>query len=314
MFDIDLAQRVLLQTATPALRTEEVPLSKAVGRVLAEPLALRRRDAPGERPVLADEDGALDAGIRLQSKHVPHLASTGRPTVRVFHKLKVGVLSLGEKDEPATADGPPAANTGLAGPMLASLLDGLGTIAIAAPRVIGDEKAVRSVLDMLLNECRIVLVAGCASEARRGAVHEVLRARDADRVDWTLCEELGTQLSVATLGDRVVVCLPGGLAESFMAFMLLISPLIRRLQGRTHPLPASPLATVRRRRSRALVRGCFLWAHETGTRSELAVHPHLQERPVDAIAQSDGIARSADASWRGETVHARYYPFATWLQ
>jgi molybdopterin molybdotransferase len=311
MLDIDLAQHVMLATGVPTLHTEEVPLARAVGRVLAEPLAPRSgRPSVGQSPHPATMP-ELDAGIRLQSKHVPQLVASGRATVRVFRKLKVGVLTLGGSAEPCPSCSPGCAEASLAGPMLASLLDGLGAVPIAAPRFDGEQ--VGPVLDMLLKECGIVLVAGCMTPPRRQQMQQVLASYDAALGDWRLCDELGAPLLVATTPDKVIVCLPCGLAEAFMSFMLLLSPLIRRLQGRTDLLPSSRAATVHRRRVKAAARGEFRWAHETGVRSEISVHARRQACPIDSIAGADGIARDMNVSDGGEVVDAQYFPFATWL-
>jgi molybdopterin molybdotransferase len=317
MLDIDLAQHVMLAAGVPDLQTEEVPLSKAVGRVLAEPLAPRQRRAKDRHPTDNCASSALDAGIRLQGKHMPQLAATRRPTVRVFKKLRVGVLTLGDSIEDAAEAGPARdagpSDSSLAGPMLASLLEGLGAVSIAAPRVDGDGKAVRSVLDMLLNECSIVLVAGRMTPQRRQQMQQGLSTRDTALFDWRLCDELGARLSVATTEGKVIIGLPCGLSEAFMSFMLLISPLIRRLQGRNDLLPSSRVATVHRRRAKAAVRGEFRWAREMAVRSEISVHARANACPIDSIACSDGIARDMHVSASGEVVDALYYPFATWL-
>jgi molybdopterin molybdotransferase len=298
-FDIEQAQRRLARAGTPVLRTEEVAVSAAAGRVLAEPL-----------PMPADIVGSamLDAGVRLQGKHLPQIACLGRPAVHVFERLKVGVLPLG----PAVGREPVC--HGLAGPVLASLLGGLGTHAIAAPRIAANNEALQPVLDMLLKECRLVLISGAVTPQRQQQVDQALGSRGASVGEWRLCDDLGARLMVATLGDRLVIGLPWGLAEAFKAFVLMVTPAIRHLQGRTDLLPSSRAATLNRPQRSAPVKGRFLWARETDYRSEIALHLRQTSQPGNAIACADGIARGTTSSVLSDIVGAHYYPFSTWLQ
>lgn len=292
----------MTDAGSPALNAEEVPIAKAIGRVLAEALT------PGD-PLA----GTLAKGTRLNARHAPQLAAAGRPSVRVFQKLKVGVLTLADSADPPADDDPGRSTPNLVGPTLAAGLESLGAAAIAAPRVHGDATAVCSVLDMLLNECAVVLVAGNASASRQQQLHQALSARGASPVDWMLCDELGARLSVATVRDKVVVCMPRGLAESFMAFVLLVSPLIRRLQGRSHLLPARRTATVQRADAPGPFCEQFLWAHESGTRSDLSVRP-LSACPIDAISHSDGIVHCMPVTSSEERRELQYFAYASWLQ
>jgi molybdopterin molybdotransferase len=262
-----------------------------------------------------NDDTVLDAGVRLKSEHIPRIAFSGCPTVRVFQKVKVGVLTLGGPIDPLHAETRARCmEHGVAGPMLTALIDGLGAVAIAAPRVLGDADTVDSVLDMLLKECSIVFVAGCVTEARHRALQRTLSTRKASLSDWTLCAELGARLTVGQVQDKVVVCLPSGLAEAFMSFVLLITPLIRRLQGRIDLLPTSRHVALDRRDSTKAPTREFAWAREADVRSEISVRPHSPANPIDAIAWSDGIAGSIATSVLGNRVEARYYPFSSWLR
>jgi hypothetical protein len=99
-----------------------------------------------------------------------------------------------------------------------------------------------------------------------------------------------------------------------MTFMLLISPMIRHLQGRIDPLPESHAVTLRHS-GPGRATGCgFVWARESQVRSELFVRPHAPSNPIDAIAWADGIARSAFSSAPDGMADAEYYPFSSWLQ
>jgi len=298
-FDIEQAQRRVATAGTPLLRTEDVAVAAAAGRVLAEPLPVPPEMAGGT---------VLDAGLRLQGRHLPQIACLGRPTVRVFERLKVGVLPLGP------AAGPERTCHGLGGPVLASLLGGLGASALAAPRLTADKDALQPLLDMLLKESRLVLISGAVTPRRQQQVDEALVARGASLAEWRLCDDLGARLKVATLGDRLVICLPWGLAEAFKAFVLLVTPAIRHLQGRTDLLPASRAATLRRPQRQAPVKGRFLWAQETDRRAEIALQPAHAATPGAAIARADGIARGTASSVFGDIVDVHYYPFSNWLQ
>ena len=70
------------------LATSEVPLSALAGRVLAE--ALHRSSPSGERG-----EQVLSSGTLLRPAHVPLVSSLGRSTVRVFERLRVGIMAMG---------------------------------------------------------------------------------------------------------------------------------------------------------------------------------------------------------------------------
>ena len=167
---------------------------------------------------------------------------------------------------------------------------------------------------MLLKESRLVLISGAVTPRRQQQVDEALVARGASLAEWRLCDDLGARLKVATLGDRLVICLPWGLAEAFKTFVLLVTPAIRHLQGRTDLLPASRAATLRRPQRQAPVKGRFLWAQETDRRAEIALQPAHAATPGAGIARADGIARGTANSVFGDVVDVHYYPFSNWLQ
>ena len=296
MFDLDAMQQVMAAAGTPTPSNEDVPLVKAIGRVLADALPPLQRH------------GALPAGLRLHSRHMPRLAATGSPTVRVFQKLRVGVLTLcdAREREPAAPD--------LVGPMLASLLDDIGAMPIVAPRVSSNEKQLRPVLDMLLRACDLVLIAGASHSPREAELCSALEARGARLTHWPLCDELGATMGLAAWNDKVVVCLPCAVAPAFMLFTLLLSPLIRRLQGRSDLLPPSHTALLHAPREIASAGPRFLWARETGQRSALCTESIASTDPLAALALSDGIARHGSVSLAAHDIEAQYYPFSDWLR
>jgi len=290
MCDLDIDR--IVAAAAPASTAEDVPIAKAVGRVLAEPLG-----------------PALPAGLRLQARHVPALAATRRASVRVFHRLRVGVLTLADAADGADAH----ADIGIAGPTLAALLDGLGAAALAAPRLRGDAAALGPTLDMLLNECAVVVVAGCVSPARHRAVRDALHARGATFEPPAPCEPPAPELSVALLNGKVVIGLPVGLAEAYIAFTLRVSPLIRRLQGRSELRPPSRAARVHAGSDGAALARGHAFARATLSRSEVTIAAPARASAVDAIAWADGIVKLAQPVPAGDVAYAQYHAFDDWL-
>jgi molybdopterin molybdotransferase len=298
---VDRAQQIIAAAGRVALQVDHVPLAKATGRILAAPL-----DAPS-----ASAD-APDSGTLLAASHVPALASLGRPTLPVFGRLRVGVLTAGGNwvapgVRPATGQ-----SYNLAAPVLTSLLDSLGAQAIAAPHAGVSEHSLGSTLDMLLAQCNVVLIAGCMSDGHHETLRRALCARGAELSVCRVRMRPATTIGMAHLGSKLVVCLPGGLTATFMAFMLFVSPLIRRMQGRELAFPAVWAATAANdaaiRTPKPGQRDEFVWARKLGD-SPATTQVELVDRSMNAtqaIATATGVARLGAA--------LRYYPFAHWLR
>jgi molybdopterin molybdotransferase len=300
---VDRAQQVIVAAGRVALQVDRVPLAKATGRILASP---------------SDSPDAAASGTLLAANHVPMLASLGRPTLPVFSRLRVGVLTAGGNwvspgMRPATGQ-----IYNVAGPVLTSLLDSLGTQAIAAPHAGVSEHSLGSTLDMLLAQCNIVLMAGCMSDGQHETLRRALRARGAELSVCRVRMRPATTILLAHLGPKLVVCLPGGLTATFMAFLLFVSPLIRRMQGRELAFPAVWAATAANDATRGVPKPAtaatpsdrdeFVWARKLGgspatTQVELI---HRSMNATHAIGAATGIARLGASLY--------YYPFAHWLR
>jgi molybdopterin molybdotransferase len=294
---IDQAQRSIASAGRLALQVDHVPLAKATGRILSAPL-----------DVSAGSKGALGAGTLLAANHIPLLASLGRPTLAVFRRLRVGVLTAGGNWVAPGVQPGSGQSYNLAGPVLTSMLDALGTQAFAAPHAGVSERSLGSTLDMLLAECNVVLIAGCMGDGQHATLKRAFLARGAELSLYRIRMRPATTIGLAHVGQNLVVCLPGGLTATFMAFMLFVSPLIRRLQGREQIFPAVWPGNDTDANAPVPRAEAFVWARKLGD-AQATAQVELGGRSLnalDAMGTATGIVRLGPA--------LRYYPFAHWLR
>jgi molybdopterin molybdotransferase len=291
--------------------TEEVD---GAVRFLVPPVAgrhIRRRgeDRPAGTPLLV-------AGTRLNAAHVALLASQGLAQVPVYPALRVGILTTGDE---LVLPGQPRAEPQIYnsnGPMLGALVQGLG---VSAPRILhaaDNAPALREAFEDLLASCDLVISVGGVSVGDRDLVRPVLESLGASLDLWKVRMKPGKPVALARVNDTPVVCLPGNPGSAFTVFALMVSPLVRRMQGRTDLFPLVsrlPLRTDKPLQdSREILLRVQPVAQDDGS-VVLISRGHQGSGAIGAMTQAPGLARlPAD-----ETVHdgdaVAYYDLQYWL-
>lgn len=179
----------------------------------------------------------LPRGTRLAAGQLAVLASQGYDRAAVFPRLTVGILTTGDELVPPGHPLPPAAIYNSNAPMLASLCHGLGTAAPVLRHARDDAQATRQALTELTAACDLVLSVGGASVGEKDLVKPAIEALGGTLDLWRVRMKPGKPVALAELNDRPVVCLPGNPVSAFAVFILLVSPLLRGLQGRRDVLP-----------------------------------------------------------------------------
>jgi molybdopterin molybdotransferase len=123
------------------------------------------------------------------------------------------------------------------GLMLATLMRDAGARVVGADNIIPDD------LDALTSVFRnsdadIIVTAGGASVGDKDFVQAAILAAGGKLDFWKIAMRPGKPLMIGTLGQKLIVGLPGNPVSAFVGALLFAVPAVRALQGQTHPFPA----------------------------------------------------------------------------
>lgn len=242
----------------------------------------------------AEGDILLRAGTRLGAAGIALAVSGGHAAVPVHRKPRIAILSTGNElvaaGEPTPGALLPASN----GPMLAALLAGEAV-------EVSDHGIVRDDLDLitaafghLKDQADIIVTTGGASVGDHDLVLPALEKAGAHIDFWKVAMKPGKPIMIGTLGDTIVIGLPGNPVSAFVTALLFLRPLVAHLLGAADPI-ASPVAA----RLGAPIRG-------TGKRAEYLrgywanglIYPVSSQdsASLSALCQADAlIVRGVDA-------------------
>ncbi|WP_432520381.1 molybdotransferase-like divisome protein Glp [Kineococcus sp. SYSU DK006] len=209
---------------------------------------VRRAPVPGQHVRRAGEDVAagvlvLEAGTRLEPRHVGVLAALGRARVRVRPRPRVVVVSTGsEVVEPGTvlAHGQLHDANGY---LLTAAAEDVGALAYRVGVVADDARELAAVLDDQLVRADVVITSGGVSEGAYDTVKEVLSARGQHAVRFErVAVQPGMPQGCGTLGEQrvPVFTLPGNPVSAFVSFEVFVRPALRRMLGAAGPDPQRP--------------------------------------------------------------------------
>ena len=180
----------------------------------------------------------IPSGTRLTAAHIAQLAAQGHAALSVYPGLTVGILTTGDELTPAGQPLRPGQIYNSNAPMLQAQLLALGVAAVRAIHAADTLEAIRDALQSLLAECDLVLTVGGVSVGEKDLVKPAIESIGGQLDLWKVRMKPGKPLALAYVQDKPLVCLPGNPVSSYAVFALMVSPLVRRLQGRRDTLPA----------------------------------------------------------------------------
>jgi len=259
----------------------------------------------------------LTRGTRITPAHVACLAAQGLAQVPVFAPLRVGILTNGDEllnpGQPLGA----AQTYNSNGHTLAALCAQLGVEVAHQIHCQDQPEALTKALATLKADCDLVLTVGGVSVGDKDFVRPALEAAGARLDLWKVRMKPGKPVALSRLDETVVVCLPGNPVSSYAVFTLLVTPLIRRLQGRCDVLPANQTG---RLDCSDLVykdsRAEFLRVRaNTDAQGILRLQPYARQGSdiISSLAYADGLARIPPDTPTGDGETVRYYAWRDWL-
>jgi len=274
-------------------------------------LYIRRRgeDTMAGAPLLA-------AGTLLEAAHVALLASQGLASVPVFGQLRMGILTTGDE---LVLPGQPRATEQIYnsnGPMLAVLARGMGALPVHVLHARDTEEDLLAAFKTLLADCDLVLTVGGVSVGERDLVKPALAALGGELSLWKVRMKPGKPVALAKIDGKPVVSLPGNPVSAYAVFAMLVSPLVRRMQGRETLFPPISHLPLRTEQPRQDAREEFLRVQrhpaEDGG-AELVPYVHQGSGVISSLPWATGLARLPAGVPVHDNDRVPYYDLRHWL-
>jgi molybdopterin molybdotransferase len=176
----------------------------------------------------------LVAGTRLNPRSLSLAAAMNHGSVPVYRRPRVAILSTGDElVEPGAEPGPSqivSSNaTGLAA-LVAREGGEVLPLGIAPDRI---EETLAAVRRARYAGADILVTSGGASVGEYDLIREVIAREGAELGFWRIAMRPGKPLMMADLGPMRLLGLPGNPVASFVCATIFLTPLLRRLSGRT---------------------------------------------------------------------------------
>lgn len=258
----------------------------------------------------------ITKGSRLGAAEVALIASQGIAEVDVFPVLKVGILTTGDE---LVAPGQPRAAEHIYnsnGPMITALVGNQGAQVVNVLHAVDTPEAITSAFETLLEECDLVLTVGGVSVGDKDLVKPTIEQLGGTLDMWRVNMKPGRPVALAHARNKPIVCLPGNPVSAFVVYALLVSPLVRTMQGRAHALPPIRYGTLDTDRVFNDSRVGFLRVKvHSDERSLPRLTPHNDQGSaiLSSLTWANALARvPAHEPTQSGTI-VRYYDLAHWL-
>jgi molybdopterin molybdotransferase len=199
------------------------------------------------RPRAMDFSGGatlIGAGTRIDARHVAIAAIGGHGVLPVRRRPRIVLISTGDELVPPGAPTPGALLPASNGPMLAALLRGMPVAVDDRGTIRDDLAAITAAFRAAAGEADIIVTTGGASVGDHDLIRPALIAAGARLDFWRVAMRPGKPLLAGTLGEAIVLGLPGNPVSAYVTARLFLLPLIAHLGGAADPLPRTPPVTL----------------------------------------------------------------------
>ena len=190
-------------------------------------------------------DCLLPAGTRLTPGAIAAAAMSGAGQLVVGRSPRVAILTTGDELVQAGRNLAPGQIPDSNSPMLAAMLVGEPAV-VSLPHHVRDDRAILAkLLKELVRRHDVIVTVGGASVGDHDHVRGALEDAGGTIDFWKLAMRPGKPLIAGTIGDAVLLGLPGNPSSALVTATLFLLPLVRHLAGASAPLPAihqAPLA------------------------------------------------------------------------
>lgn len=195
-----------------------------------------RRVAPGENiDILASDfvrgETIVYKGTRITPPILASLISAGVEKVKVYKKIKIGILSIGDELKLLRESLEYGEIYDSNSYMIASLVYEAGGIASVEGIVRDDEAEIRKKLDECLNKYDVIVTIGGTSSGLEDLTYRIIDSYDPGIIIHGLKIKPGGPTAIGLAGDKIIVALPGFPISCLTAASLVLVPIFLRLQG-----------------------------------------------------------------------------------
>jgi molybdopterin molybdotransferase len=256
------------------------------------------------------------AGTLLGAAEIALIASQGLAAVDVWPILRVGILTTGDELIQPGAPRRPEQIYNSNGPMLAALAHGLGAEVRHTLHALDTPDSLDRAFATLIPDCDLILTVGGVSVGEKDLVKPAIESAGGTLDLWRVRMKPGKPVALAHAHGKPIVCLPGNPGSAFAVFALLVSPLIRAMQGRRTVMPTVHYGTLDAGRDFNETREEFLRVQYTPSMQgpgTLTPYSNQGSGVISSLPWAGGLAR-IPANTRvaaGDTV--AYYDFRHWL-
>ncbi len=256
------------------------------------------------------------AGTKIGAGEIALLASQGIASVEVYKPLKAGVLTNGDElVNPGQSRAPEQIYNSNA-PMLTSMLSNMGVQVTHTVHASDTPESIKEAFNTLLNDCDLIITVGGVSVGDKDLVKPTIESLGGSLDMWRVSMKPGKPVAMAHINNKPVVCLPGNPVSSFVVLTVLVSPLIRKIQGRTCTTPTISYGKLNTQRTLGGGRDDFVRVKATyDNNGNLTLHPHSDQGSaiISSLSWADGVARlpAGGKYSNGDTV--AFYDFKHWL-
>jgi molybdopterin molybdotransferase len=178
----------------------------------------------------------LAAGTRLSAAHVGVAASVGAANLTVFRRLRVALFSTGDELAMPGEALKPGGIYNSNRYTLRALLEGLGCEVADLGIVPDSREATRAALRVAAADNDLILTSGGVSVGEEDHVKPAVEAEGALDL-WKIAIKPGKPLAFGRVGAAAFIGLPGNPVSSFVTFVMLVRPFIRKAQGAADVAP-----------------------------------------------------------------------------
>lgn len=188
-------------------------------------------------------DVLLQAGLRLDARHIALAAAMGHGTLPVRRKPRVAILATGDELVRAGEPAGPDQITASSLPATAVMVEKAGAeaidLGIARDTLESLEERIQAARDVGAD---ILVTLGGASVGEHDLVQKALQRQGMELGFWRVALRPGKPLMHGKLGDMLLLGLPGNPVSTLVCAVLFLIPAIRALLGDAQP-DADPTET-----------------------------------------------------------------------
>ena len=267
-------------------------------------IARRGSDIRGGAEVLA-------AGARLRPQDAGLAASVGAATVAVFRRLRVALFSTGSELVMPGEELPPGAIYNSNRFLLRGLLESLGCAVTDFGIVRDDLGDTRTVLREAAKGNDLIVTSGGVSVGDEDHLKPAVQA-EGELDLWKIALKPGKPLAYGRVRNAAdgasFVGLPGNPVSAFVTFVIVVRPLILKLQGAAHQEPVSDLRRADFDLPNPDARREFLRARLNAS-GGLELFPNQSSAVLTSTAWADGLVDNPPGNRIRHGDQVRFLPF-----